>query len=132
MTNMTAEEQALKTKMDKAYADSFMKPEILEVGSVVSIDGFNGIVSIDSQDINASLNGLEMGTSLDIDYLEPDLRDAVEEAYYCQADSKLVFDIIIQEGFLYRLSASGYMDSTDFIFASTRAEAMQELIDSAE
>lgn len=57
------------------------------------------------------------------------MRELAEKlADYMQNKPAEVWTIERRKGWLYRLTASGYMDSTDWGIASTRREAYRELV----
>lgn len=50
-------------------------------------------------------------------------------AMYCDGDPVKNQKLTVQSGFVYRLSANGYMDATDWSYASTELEMWKEMID---
>lgn len=50
-------------------------------------------------------------------------------AMYCDGDPVKNQKLTVQSGFVYRLSADGYMDATDWSYASTELEMLKEMID---
>jgi len=101
-------------------ADSFMKPEIYQ-GEAYEVDGSGGITVVPF-DLVGDL-GLVVGESMDEDdesfkLAAAALKDFVEGE---------IWRIELSEGWLARLSAPGYMDSTEWSIYDSKQEAEEEL-----
>lgn len=122
---MTTQNESLRNEVNETFNESFLKPEIKQATCIV-IDGNSGIVFVDKMDYGWDR---DPSTIEDIDSLNPEEQDSVKEIYRSESEGGSdVYDIEVKEGFMYRLSASGYMDCTDWCFAETEEDALKELL----
>lgn len=122
---MTTQNESLRNEVNQAFNKSFLKPEIKQATCIV-IDGDSGVVFVDKDDYGWNR---DPATIEDIDSLSPEETDSVEEIYRSESEGgNEVYDVEVKEGFMYRLSASGYMDCTDWCFAETEEDALKELL----
>lgn len=124
---MTAD--SLVNEVNSAYQESFMKPEMFE-GEYVKIDGDNGIIIIPIEHISISLDN---GVESEYEELSEDDMESVAQAYqdYFEGNSE-PFSVSVGSGYIYRLSASGYMDSTDYSVADSKEEALKAFLEMVE
>jgi hypothetical protein len=121
--------QSLRDEVTSAYKESFMKPEMFQ-GHYVEIDGDNGIAIIPLENISISL---ETGDDADYGELSEDDMEEVAQAYqnHFEGNAEPCF-VRVDFGYIYRLSASGYMDCTDYSVAESEEKALKELLSMAE
>lgn len=120
----------LKAKMDELYAEYSMKPEISQCSNILVMDGDMGIFVVDAMDFGIT-HDLAQGVSHDVEDLDQDLKQSICDIYEEMTTSCDVHELTSVSGYLYRLSMSGYMDSTDYNYSLTEEEAMKELIAAA-
>jgi len=121
--------QSLRTELTNAYHDSFMKPELFH-GEYVEIDGDNGSIIVPIEHITISLQN---GAESEYEDLSEDDMENVAQAYQNHfAGNAEVYDVAVKTGYIHRLSASGYMDCTDYFASETEEEAIQELLSFSE
>lgn len=121
--------QPLRTELANAYQDSFMKPELFH-GEYVEIDGDNGSIIVPIEHITISLQD---GAESEYEDLSEDDMENVAQAYQNHfAGNAEVYDVAVKTGYIHRLSASGYMDCTDYSASETEEEAIQELLSLVE
>lgn len=124
---MTAD--SLVNEVNSAYQESFMKPEIFE-GEYVKIDGDNGIIIIPIEHISISLDN---GVESEYEELSEDDMESVAQAYQDHFEGNAEpFSVSVGSGYIYRLSASGYMDSTDYSVADSKEEALKAFLEIVE
>ena len=121
MTTQTQQEAIL----NETFRDSFMKPEIIQISHIAIIDGNMGCMVFDASEIGLAqhINECDTSENVDIEDLPQEAQYNIAEAYQGEA-----YDLTIEEGFMYRLSAPGYLDSTDYSHASTYDEAVKNLL----
>ena len=106
-----------------------MKPELFH-GEYVEIDGDNGSIIVPIEYITISLQD---GAESEYEDLSEDDMENVAQAYQNHfAGNVEVYDVAVKTGYIHRLSASGYMDCTDYSASETEEEAIQELLNLAE
>ena len=117
--------QPLRTELANAYQDSFMKPELFH-GEYVEIDGDNGSIIVPIEHITISLQD---GAESEYEDLSEDDMENVAQAYQNHfAGNAEVYDVAVKTGYIHRLSASGYMDCTEYSASDSEEEALQELL----
>lgn len=123
--------EKLRQEVQNAYADSFMKPDISR-GDYLEIDGDNGIVTVPMETVETTI---ELDHDIEWDYEDMGL-DQMEEVagiyQNCVAGHAEPHSVEIKNGYIYRLSANGYMDSTDYHTAETEEEALKNLLEMAD
>lgn len=117
--------EAIERELNDTFAGQFMRPQI--VGSLIyyAVETNNG-----TEYVPGDLVILPFGWKLDQTLYVDDERWldlAFKLRDYCEA--KITGEITIRRGYLARLSASGYMDCTDWSAHATEDEAAQYLID---
>lgn len=120
--------QSLRDKVTSVYKESFMKPEIFH-GNYVEISGDNGSIFLPLEHLSLSL---ETGINYDFADLPEEDMEEVAKAYqnHIEGNAEINF-VSVNTGYVYRLSASGYMDCTDFSVAESEEEALKNLLDMA-
>lgn len=121
----------LRTELQNAYQNSFMKPEFFN-SDYVEIDGDNGVVFVPADEMFLSLSS---DTCSEVEYedLEIDDMETVAQAYQnIFGGNAEPYTVAIKNGYIYRLSASGYMDSTDYTAAETEEDAIKSLLELAD
>lgn len=117
--------QALRNEVNSAFKDSFMKPEVFQ-SEYVEIDGEHGTIFIPISDISVSLDA---GEESEYEDLSQDDMESVAQAYQNHfAGNAEPYSVAVRSGFMYRLSALGYMDCTEYSASDSEEEALQELL----
>lgn len=126
---MTQEAQSFQNQVKEAYKGSFMQPEIKQAKCFV-VDGDQGGIFVDSVDIRGVSDIEGVVDVEDIDFEDQKIFESTYEDHF--VGGSFIYSVEVREGFMYRLSASGYMDCTDWSFAKTEEEALQELLNMSE